>query len=304
MRIYNHLFTGTFKREPKPVVSTVEYKGGVGSGVRGHHNTIQNNKPSKITRVRLGTVETWYDRNQRSYVTQLKDPHGNQIGDAYHDGDKLGAIHSHRMKVEEGKMNTQHDAQGRFGTGGGTNAREQGEALTHAAIIKHFDSKMKSPVSERFRRIYNKDVNTAFSRYSAKAKFIVMQHVKKIKIVKQSDIDSAMGDKLGDSFGAYYSPWKDMIALSDENIDAVIIAHESAHALDFGDEFSDTKEWKSIYKDEFKKGKALGSYSRTNAVEAFAKAMEYTTCDHDYALLKSNCPRAHAFLIKNDLIKR
>jgi len=26
MRIYNHLFTGTFKREPKPVAGAVEYK--------------------------------------------------------------------------------------------------------------------------------------------------------------------------------------------------------------------------------------------------------------------------------------
>lgn len=97
MKLYNHLFTGTFKREPKPVVGRDEFKGGVGSGVRGHHTS--QIKPAKITRVRLRTVETWYDRGQRSYVTQLKDPHGNQIGDAYHDGDKVGAIHSHRMKV-------------------------------------------------------------------------------------------------------------------------------------------------------------------------------------------------------------
>ena len=45
MKLYDHLFTGTFKREPKPVVGAVEYKGGVGSGVRGHHTNSPVTSP-------------------------------------------------------------------------------------------------------------------------------------------------------------------------------------------------------------------------------------------------------------------
>jgi hypothetical protein len=35
-------------------------------------------------------TESWYDRHTRSYVTQLKDECGNQIGDAAYDGTKAG----------------------------------------------------------------------------------------------------------------------------------------------------------------------------------------------------------------------
>jgi hypothetical protein len=33
-------------------------------------------------------IDTWYDRHCRSYVTQLKDSNGFQIGDANYDGTK------------------------------------------------------------------------------------------------------------------------------------------------------------------------------------------------------------------------
>jgi Tfp pilus assembly protein PilX len=34
------------------------------------------------------TVESWYDRKTKSYVTATKDQEGNQIGDAEYDGGK------------------------------------------------------------------------------------------------------------------------------------------------------------------------------------------------------------------------
>jgi hypothetical protein len=41
-------------------------------------------------------IETWYARKTRSYVTQLKDEQGNQVGEAYYGGSRASAI-GHRM---------------------------------------------------------------------------------------------------------------------------------------------------------------------------------------------------------------
>lgn len=42
------------------------------------------------------SVETWFNRDARIWTTQLKDPQGNQIGDADLDGNKIAASLSFR----------------------------------------------------------------------------------------------------------------------------------------------------------------------------------------------------------------
>lgn len=37
-------------------------------------------------------IDRWYDRQSRSWVVQRLDIEGNQVGDAYYSGTKLGAI--------------------------------------------------------------------------------------------------------------------------------------------------------------------------------------------------------------------
>ena len=48
-------------------------------------------------------VERWYSRSVRSWVVQLKDKYGNQIGNAHYDGDKDGAI------IEEKRLKKEYD---------------------------------------------------------------------------------------------------------------------------------------------------------------------------------------------------
>ena len=47
------------------------------------------------------TVERFYDRRSRSSVTLVKDPEGNQIGDANYDGDKVSAAFSMETMIKE-----------------------------------------------------------------------------------------------------------------------------------------------------------------------------------------------------------
>lgn len=53
----------------------------------------------KTTIVPDGTVETWYDRKTRSYVTVRKNALGDQVGDASYDGDRESAKLAHRWMV-------------------------------------------------------------------------------------------------------------------------------------------------------------------------------------------------------------
>lgn len=46
-------------------------------------------------------VERWYDKHQRSWVVQLMDKYGNQIGNAHYDGDKQGAIDEEKRLKKE-----------------------------------------------------------------------------------------------------------------------------------------------------------------------------------------------------------
>lgn len=41
------------------------------------------------------SVETWWDRYSRNWVTQTKDAEGNQVGSADYSGEKLGAAIAH-----------------------------------------------------------------------------------------------------------------------------------------------------------------------------------------------------------------
>lgn len=47
---------------------------------------------AKIITLDMGghTIETWYDRHTRSWISQLKDPNGAQLGDAEYAGTKAG----------------------------------------------------------------------------------------------------------------------------------------------------------------------------------------------------------------------
>jgi hypothetical protein len=45
-------------------------------------------------------VETWYSRQTRSYVTQLKDLNLDQIGDAVYTGNKTSALRAHQQTVD------------------------------------------------------------------------------------------------------------------------------------------------------------------------------------------------------------
>ena len=46
------------------------------------------------------SVETWYDRASRNYLTQIKDPEGNQIGSAFWAGNKTTAAFNHKEAIE------------------------------------------------------------------------------------------------------------------------------------------------------------------------------------------------------------
>lgn len=42
------------------------------------------------------TVETWYDRRSRNWITQTKDAEGNQVGEASFGGDQITARLNHK----------------------------------------------------------------------------------------------------------------------------------------------------------------------------------------------------------------
>ena len=46
------------------------------------------------------SVETWYDRQVRSWLTQIKDPEGNQIGNAFWSGSKDSAKNAHKEAIQ------------------------------------------------------------------------------------------------------------------------------------------------------------------------------------------------------------
>lgn len=52
------------------------------------------------------TVETWYDRRSRNWITQTKDAAGNQISDATYTGNRISAnlAHAeHARQISEAK---------------------------------------------------------------------------------------------------------------------------------------------------------------------------------------------------------
>jgi len=50
-------------------------------------------------------IDQWYDKSSRSWVTQLKDEAGNQIGEAAYDGNKVSAAFTlSAFKVRQGKF--------------------------------------------------------------------------------------------------------------------------------------------------------------------------------------------------------
>jgi len=50
------------------------------------------------------TVDQWYDHHTRSWVTQLKDSEGNQVGEAEYDGTRESAEVSREWKENEAKQ--------------------------------------------------------------------------------------------------------------------------------------------------------------------------------------------------------
>jgi len=54
--------------------------------------------PNSLTAFR--TVETWYDRHSRNYITQTKDVEGNQLGDALYAGCRANSESNHVHAVD------------------------------------------------------------------------------------------------------------------------------------------------------------------------------------------------------------
>lgn len=53
------------------------------------------------------TIESWYDRKSRNWITQVKDHEGNQIGDAHYNGTKSGKQYSEKMLKKEHQIDEQ-----------------------------------------------------------------------------------------------------------------------------------------------------------------------------------------------------
>ena len=63
-------------------------------------------KTARLDRFPNGfTVETWYDRSSRNWITQTKDAEHNQIGDATYSGNQLSARFAHRTHTAPFKQN-------------------------------------------------------------------------------------------------------------------------------------------------------------------------------------------------------
>lgn len=70
-------------------------------------NSVQSDAPVRKkdldTEIEGGKVETWYDKPTRSWVTQVKDADGNQVGEAEYTGSgKESAKKVHDFWVKEG----------------------------------------------------------------------------------------------------------------------------------------------------------------------------------------------------------
>lgn len=52
-----------------------------------------------ITPTEKFTVETWFDRSSRNWITQIKDLDGNQVGDALFAGRRDSAVVNHSDAV-------------------------------------------------------------------------------------------------------------------------------------------------------------------------------------------------------------
>ena len=63
---------------------------------------IKPKKNELDTKVAGGSVETWYDKSNRLWVTQTKDAEGNQVGDAdFTARGKASAKNAHDFAVSE-----------------------------------------------------------------------------------------------------------------------------------------------------------------------------------------------------------
>ena len=56
---------------------------------------------NRTYRVGEVTIDTWFDKTSRCWITAKKDADGNQIGDAEISGDKVGAAHAHDRVITE-----------------------------------------------------------------------------------------------------------------------------------------------------------------------------------------------------------
>ena len=65
--------------------------------------TIPKGSAKRVTPVEDGTVDTWYDRDSKAWVTQRLDAEGNQVGDANYDGTQDDAKISHANMVSDAK---------------------------------------------------------------------------------------------------------------------------------------------------------------------------------------------------------
>lgn len=70
---------------------------GAQSAFEGRHGKI----PPNIVFTDKSMITTWYDENTKSYVTQLIDPNGNQVGDAQYDGNTDDMLASRKFMMKD-----------------------------------------------------------------------------------------------------------------------------------------------------------------------------------------------------------
>ena len=74
-----------------------------GQDPEGYANAKKAMLKGQARRVKIGKyeIETWFKREHKDWITQVRDEEGNQIGDAHYAGNKYDAAVSHCWKIIE-----------------------------------------------------------------------------------------------------------------------------------------------------------------------------------------------------------
>ena len=67
-------------------------------------DTIKSKQVNMKLQIGTKTIESWYDQQSRSFVTQLKDQQGNQIGEAAYDGNSKSRTVSVNEFIDDNQL--------------------------------------------------------------------------------------------------------------------------------------------------------------------------------------------------------